>query len=232
MGGCLSWNLKSQNNDKSSQNPATEIWTPLNGCSRDEGTWLVLSATDMMDDFCWFVFSWIVFLVFRRVTHIVPGRYGYGRAPYVAPLQTDTGQGSGTTRPHRQRRSAEADAHHHTTRGHGGHRSNNLDPSSNLHRYGRPYVKPRAQQPQNNQVWAPLYQPGPPNQAPAQQEVQPGVQTYGPQQHQERPYDPLPASFCTGEHVRYRICNSNVSKPANLLLIILLFNLLFLSWWS
>uniref|UniRef100_A0A671XCC4 Thrombospondin type 1 domain containing 4 n=1 Tax=Sparus aurata TaxID=8175 RepID=A0A671XCC4_SPAAU len=118
----------------------------------------------------------------KRVTHIVPGRYGYGRAPYVAPLQTDTGQGSGTARPHRQRRSAEADA---------------------------------PQQPQNNQVWAPLYQPGSPNQAPVQQEVQPGVQTYGPQQHQERPYDPLPASFCTGEHVRYRICNSNACHPSS-----------------
>ncbi|XP_039649904.1 thrombospondin type-1 domain-containing protein 4-like isoform X1 [Perca fluviatilis] len=151
----------------------------------------------------------------RRVTQIIPGRYGYGRAPYVAPLQTDTGQGSGTARPHRQRRSAAADAHHPTTSGRGGQRSNNLDPSKNLHRYGRPYMQPRAQQPKNNQVWAPLYQPGSANHAQGQQEPQSSSQTSGPQQHPERPYNPLPSSFCTGEHVHYRICNSNACPPSS-----------------
>ncbi|XP_074465771.1 thrombospondin type-1 domain-containing protein 4 [Sebastes fasciatus] len=152
----------------------------------------------------------------RRVTHIIPGRYGYGRAPYVAPLQTDTGQGSGTAHPHRQRRSPAADAHHRsTTRGHGGHRSNNLDISSNLHRYSRPYMQPRAQQPKNNQVWAPLYQPGSANQDHVQQEPQSSIQTSGPQQHQERPYNPLPSSFCTGEHAHYSICNSNACPPSS-----------------
>ncbi|XP_035538094.1 thrombospondin type-1 domain-containing protein 4-like [Morone saxatilis] len=151
----------------------------------------------------------------RRVTQIIPGRYGYGRAPYVAPLQTDTGQGVGTARPHRQRRSAAADAHHAPARSHSGHRSNNLDASTNVHRYSRPYVQPRAQKPKNNQVWAPLYQPGSANQAQVQQEVQSGSQMYGPQQHQERPYDPLPSSSCTGEHAHYRICNSNTCPPSS-----------------
>ncbi|XP_030579028.1 thrombospondin type-1 domain-containing protein 4-like [Archocentrus centrarchus] len=30
-----------------------------------------------------------------------------------------------------------------------------------------------------------------------------------PKQRQVRPYNPLPSSFCTGEHSQYRICNSN-----------------------
>uniref|UniRef100_A0A4W6G6H1 Thrombospondin type 1 domain containing 4 n=1 Tax=Lates calcarifer TaxID=8187 RepID=A0A4W6G6H1_LATCA len=144
----------------------------------------------------------------RRISHIIPGRYGYGRAPHVAPSQTDKGHGSGMARPQRQRRSSVTDAHHLTARGHGDHRSNNLDPSNNLHRYSRPYIQPSAQQPKNKQVWAPLYQPGSANQ-PEEQEPQSGSQTSGPQQHQERPYNPLPTSFCTGEHARYRICNSN-----------------------
>ncbi|XP_042343905.1 thrombospondin type-1 domain-containing protein 4-like [Plectropomus leopardus] len=152
----------------------------------------------------------------RRGSHIIPGRYGYGRAPYVTPLQTDTGQASRTARPHRQRRSPAADARHYTTRGHGGHRSNNLDPSSNLHPYSRPYVQPRLQQPRNNQVWAPLYQPGSTtNQAQVQQEPQSSSQTSGPQHHQERPYNPLPSSFCTGEHAHYRICNSNACPQSS-----------------
>uniref|UniRef100_A0A3B4TVF9 Thrombospondin type 1 domain containing 4 n=1 Tax=Seriola dumerili TaxID=41447 RepID=A0A3B4TVF9_SERDU len=149
-----------------------------------------------------------------RVSQIIPGRYGYGRAPYVAPLQKDPGYGSGTARPHRQRRSAAADAHHSAARGQGVHRSNNLGPPHNLRRYSRPYVQPRPQQPTNNQVWAPLYQPGSANQA-EEQELQPGSQTSGPQQHHERPYNPLPTSFCTGESARYRICNSNACPPSS-----------------
>ncbi|KAM7423701.1 hypothetical protein PAMA_000185 [Pampus argenteus] len=142
----------------------------------------------------------------RRVSHIIPGRYGYGRAPFVAPSQTDTDQSSGTARSHRQRRSAAADAHHPTARGQGGHRSNNLDPSNNLRHYSRPYMQPK-----NNQVWAPLYQPGSANQA----VVQPEGPSGGPQQRQERPYNPLPTSLCTGEHAHYQLCNSNVRSTSS-----------------
>ncbi|XP_074523419.1 thrombospondin type-1 domain-containing protein 4 [Halichoeres trimaculatus] len=151
----------------------------------------------------------------RRVSDIVPGRYGYGRAPYVAPLQTDTGQSSGSPHPHRQRRSAVPDGHHHTSRSYGGSRSNNLDPSINFHSYSRPHFQPRARQPNNNQIWAPLYQPGSVNQGQVQQERQTDSQTSRPWQHQERPYNPLPASYCTGEHAHYRICNSNACHPSS-----------------
>ncbi|CAJ1048758.1 thrombospondin type-1 domain-containing protein 4-like [Xyrichtys novacula] len=149
----------------------------------------------------------------RRVSDIIPGRYGYGRSPYVTPVQTDTGQSYGSPRPHRQRRSP--DGHHHPSRGYGVPRSNNLDHYSNRHHYSRPHLQHRTRQPNNNQVWAPLYQPDSGNQGQVQQELQPGSHTPGPQQHQERPYDPLPTSFCTGEHAHYRICNSNACPPSS-----------------
>ncbi|XP_029945301.1 thrombospondin type-1 domain-containing protein 4 [Salarias fasciatus] len=146
----------------------------------------------------------------RRVSHIIPGRYGYGRAPYVAPLQTDAGRVSETRHPPRQRRSAAASSHHPSARGHGGHRSNSLDPSSSPHRYTRPYVQPR-----NNQVWAPLYQPSSASQAEVQPETQSASETSDAQQYHERPYNPLPSSYCSGEHARHRICNSNACPPSS-----------------
>ncbi|KAM9408517.1 thrombospondin type-1 domain-containing protein 4 [Pholidichthys leucotaenia] len=141
----------------------------------------------------------------RKVTHIVPGQYGFGRAPYVVPLQMgSSGQGSVTARPRRWRRSAAAHSIQPASRRH------NVAPSSNLHRYSRLFMQPGAQHPNNNQVWAPLYQPGSANKAKVQKEPQ-----SGPQQHQGRPYDPLPSSFCTGEHARYRVCNSDGCPPSS-----------------
>uniref|UniRef100_A0A7N6BDI3 PLAC domain-containing protein n=1 Tax=Anabas testudineus TaxID=64144 RepID=A0A7N6BDI3_ANATE len=150
----------------------------------------------------------------RRVTHIVPGRFGYGKGPYTAPLQTDTGQAFGLTHPQRQRRYPAGDARHPAARGHSSHRSH-TDPSSNSQSYRRPYTQARAKQHKNNNVWAPLYQPGSANHGEVQQEQQSGSQTSGPQQYQERPYNPLPASFCTGEPAHYRICNSNACPPSS-----------------
>ncbi|XP_072236245.1 thrombospondin type-1 domain-containing protein 4-like [Leuresthes tenuis] len=147
----------------------------------------------------------------RRVSDIVPGRYGYGRAPYVAPLQTDTGRGSKTPRLRRQRRSAVS--HYPTARVHSVQRSNNLDTLNNVHRFSKPYIHPRLPHIRNNQVWAPLYQPTSTNQAEVQREMPSSSQTSGHPLHPERPYDPLPSSSCTGEHAHYRICNSNACPP-------------------
>lgn len=152
--------------------------------------------------------SWLSF-VHRRVNHVIPGKYGFGRTPHVAPLQTHRGQVAGRARPHRQRRSAVADAHHPSTRGQGGLRH----PSNNLYPYRRPYMQLQAQKPPNNPVWAPLYRPGSANHAQVQHDVRMGSRMYE-QQHQDRPYDPLPTSFCPGEHVHYRICNSDVCTSA------------------
>ncbi|KAJ4945125.1 hypothetical protein JOQ06_013662 [Pogonophryne albipinna] len=104
----------------------------------------------------------------RRVPHIVPGRYGYGSAPHVSPLQTHAGRSSETTRPHRQRRSPAAEAR------------------------------------QNNQVWAPLYQPGSDPQTQDQQGPGSSLQTSG--DPPERPYSPLPGSSCSGGQAHYRAC--------------------------
>ncbi|KAM4602356.1 thrombospondin type-1 domain-containing protein 4 [Polymixia lowei] len=155
----------------------------------------------------------------RRVSHITPGRYGYGRMPYVAPLETETGPGSGTARPLRQRRSPEAEAYQPASRRHGGHRSSNWEAYNNPHQYSRPYQHPMAPKPKTNPVWASLYQPGsaqqPQIQPQPQQELYSGGQASGPHQHQERPYDPLPTSSCVGEHARYKICNSNACPPSS-----------------
>ncbi|KAM9766168.1 thrombospondin type-1 domain-containing protein 4 isoform 2-T3 [Menidia menidia] len=145
----------------------------------------------------------------RRVSHILPGRYGYGRAPYVASLQTDVGQGSKTARLRRQRRSAAATSQHLSSRVHSVHRPN----SPGAHRFSRPYAHPDAPHPRNNQVWAPLYQPTSANQVEVHREVQSGTQSSGRPLNPERPYDPLPSSFCTGEHAHHRICNSNACPP-------------------
>ncbi|CAM9102852.1 unnamed protein product [Lampetra planeri] len=136
----------------------------------------------------------------RRVSHTVPGRYGYGRVPFAAPSQTNAGKSSGTTHTHRQRRSP-------APRDHGGHRSNSLAPSNKLLRHNRP----RAQQP----IWAPLYQPGSLYQAEPRGKLQPGSQVFGSQQHLERPYNLLPAALCPGEQTHYRLCSRMVCPPSS-----------------
>ncbi|XP_076012058.1 thrombospondin type-1 domain-containing protein 4 [Genypterus blacodes] len=150
----------------------------------------------------------------RRVSHITPGKYGYGRTPFVAPLQTHTGQGSGTA--HRQRRSPATAPLHAPARGHSVHRSNNWGPSGNFNHQGRPpHLQPSATQPKTSQVWAPLYQPSVVQQPQGQQEPEPGGHGSGPQQHHDRPYNPLPVSFCKGEHVHYKICSSDPCPPSS-----------------
>ncbi|TNM90440.1 hypothetical protein fugu_002729, partial [Takifugu bimaculatus] len=144
----------------------------------------------------------------RRLTPIIPGIYGYGRAPYVAPLQTDKGQKTGRNR---RRRSAASGAPHFTPRLQGGHRSNSFDLSNQFHPYS---VQLKTPPHQNNQVWAPLYQPEPGSHSQVQQKAPSGSEVYG-QQHQQRPYSPLPNSFCAGEHAHFRICSNHACPPSN-----------------
>lgn len=141
----------------------------------------------------------------RRLTPIIPGIYGYGRAPYVAPLQTDKGQKTGRIR---RRRSAASEALHLTPRLQGGHRSNSFDLSNQFHPYSMQLKTPP---PQNNQVWAPLYQPELRSHGQVQQKAPSGSEVYG-QQHQQRPDSPLPTSFCAGEHAHFRICSNHVGR--------------------
>ncbi|XP_034061061.1 thrombospondin type-1 domain-containing protein 4-like [Gymnodraco acuticeps] len=144
----------------------------------------------------------------RRVPHIIPGRYGYGSAPHVSPLQTHAGRSSETTRPHRQRRSPAAEARHHQHQHQPPTADHNQDPSSSLHHPSRPFMPPR-----NNQVWAPLYQPGSGPQTQDQQGPGSSLQTSG--DPPERPYSPLPGSSCSGEQAHHRVCNSNACPPSS-----------------
>lgn len=140
----------------------------------------------------------------RRLPPIIPGIYGYGRAPYVAPLQTDKGPKTGRIR---RRRSAASGAPHLTPGLQGGHRSNSFDLSKQL----RPYsVQLKTQPPQNNQVWAPLYQPEPGSHGQVQQKAPSSGEVYGQQ-------SPLLTPFCAGEHAHYRICSNQVGTSASVL---------------
>ncbi|KAK1891273.1 Thrombospondin type-1 domain containing protein 4 [Dissostichus eleginoides] len=60
--------------------------------------------------------------------------------------------------------------------------------------------------PRNNQVWAPLYQPGSGPQTQDQQGPGSSLQTSGTPQQPERPYSPLPGSSCSGEQAHHRAC--------------------------
>lgn len=143
----------------------------------------------------------------NRGGHIIPGRYGYGRAPSVSISQTDRGQDR--RRIHRPRRSPEGDTHLQGSRRHSDHWAQHLSISTNPQQHSRPLLH---SVPATSQVWAPLYQSGavgPGTQAENQQEIQPG------NQQPERPYDPLHVSSCSGEHVRYKSCTRSACPPSS-----------------
>ncbi|XP_062327135.1 thrombospondin type-1 domain-containing protein 4-like isoform X1 [Osmerus eperlanus] len=152
-------------------------------------------------------------------SQIVPGRYGYGRMPYVVPLKTDTGQASEGARSHRQRRAPLPDPNYPTSR-HTGHRSSYWQHYNNPNIHSPAHHQPPAPQPRTNPAWAPLYQPGSAHQ-PQQPQIQAGQDRYpasqapAPLTPPDRPYNPLPTSSCIGEHSQYRICNTNACPPAS-----------------
>ncbi|KAJ0056219.1 hypothetical protein NL108_004502, partial [Boleophthalmus pectinirostris] len=146
-------------------------------------------------------------------SHMVPGRYGYGRATSVRTSHTDKSQDAGRGSSHRHRRSPEGNLNFQGSRRQGDRQTNYPGTSRSPQQYERSFINHRLpQQPMNNPVWAPLYQPegaGPGPQAENNQEIQPG----NPQP--ERPYDPLPVSFCNGEHARYKICTNSACLPSS-----------------
>ncbi|CAB1339239.1 unnamed protein product [Coregonus sp. 'balchen'] len=174
---------------------------------------------------------------------VIPGKYGYGRMPYVVSLQTDTGQTSGTGtetgtgRSHRQRRSPLSDPSPSATR-HGGHRPNPYRPpysNPHLHSYSPVHHQPPASQPRvnpnpnsnpnlapqprsnsnSNPPWSSsLYQPSQGHQPRQEQQHSPS-RASAAQQPFGRPYNPLSTSSCVGEHNQYKICNTNACPPAS-----------------
>ncbi|XP_056135345.1 thrombospondin type-1 domain-containing protein 4-like [Lampris incognitus] len=149
----------------------------------------------------------------RRVSHISPGRYGYGRMPFVARLQKDPGLRSEMAHPHRHRRSPVAEGFQPTARGLGGQRLSNWDTQRKPNHYNRHYQQSRAHQHKNNPVWTSLFQPRSAHKP--QQELYSGSLVSGPSQHEERPYSPLPATSCRGENARYKMCNTNACPPSS-----------------
>ncbi|XP_064867242.1 thrombospondin type-1 domain-containing protein 4-like [Oncorhynchus nerka] len=158
---------------------------------------------------------------------IIPGKYGYGRMPYVVSLQTDKGQTSGIEtgagRSHRQRRSPFSDPSPSATR-HGGHRPNPYRPPYNnphLHSYSQVYHQPPAPQPRSNPNPAspPRANPNPASQPsqghqPRQEQQHSSSQASADHQPFGLPYNPLPTS-CVGEHNQYKICNTDACPPAS-----------------
>uniref|UniRef100_A0A6Q2ZMB0 PLAC domain-containing protein n=1 Tax=Esox lucius TaxID=8010 RepID=A0A6Q2ZMB0_ESOLU len=172
-------------------------------------------------------------------SQITPGKYGFGKMPYVVPLQTDTGltsgtEGTGKAPSHKQRRSPISDSSLSTSR-HGGYRPNHRRPLYNnprVHSYSPVHsqipvsqARPRPNlssnstpqsQANSNPAWSSsLYQPGQMH-LQTRQEPQPSYNpTSTAQQPQGRPYNPLPNSACSGEYNQYRICNTNACPPAS-----------------
>lgn len=178
---------------------------------------------------CWQILTdAMIISVHRGVTHIIPGRYGYGKAPPVASLPKVKGQAPRWDQSRRQRRSAPARVHHSGFRGQGVSRSNKLLPPSGPHHYSPSYTQPRAQQPKYNRVWAPLYQPGSTMKAQDQQEEPSGSGTLE-KQNQERPYSPLPTSHCRGEPSHHRVCRNQVRSISIFFFFFFLFCLFFVS---
>ncbi|KAK7913517.1 hypothetical protein WMY93_013728 [Mugilogobius chulae] len=143
--------------------------------------------------------------------HMVPGRYGFGRAPSVPTSKTERGQGFGRRSSHKHRRSLEGTINPYGSRRRGDHQTDRLGSSRSVHQYGRSFHHRVPQHPRNDPVWVPLFQshgegPGP------QAENQ---KTQPENQPSERPYDPLPLSFCTGEYVRYKICTNSACLPSS-----------------
>ncbi|XP_076143582.1 thrombospondin type-1 domain-containing protein 4 [Alosa pseudoharengus] len=122
---------------------------------------------------------------------IVPGKYGYGRMPYVVPLQRDPA-GSPHQRSHRQRRSAYRDGWPNSPR-------QTARPNSPYYGYGGSHHQAPISQPWGGSAWVPLHQPGTnPPQASARMATAAA-----------RPYNPLPDSSCVGSPKQHRICNTS-----------------------
>ncbi|XP_064192169.1 thrombospondin type-1 domain-containing protein 4-like isoform X1 [Anguilla rostrata] len=138
----------------------------------------------------------------RRIT---PGMYGYGKMPFVMPLQTDTGQEPGTTPPRRQRRAPPSGALYPGQ--HGGHQQTYRQHGPN-YGYGGGHHWPQTSQPRTHPARTSLYQPSPAHnpQQPPHSDSQPP---------QTGPHSPLPTSSCTGSQKQYKMCNVNSCPPTS-----------------
>ncbi|XP_037395591.1 thrombospondin type-1 domain-containing protein 4 isoform X3 [Pygocentrus nattereri] len=132
----------------------------------------------------------------RRRSHsgrITPGMYGYGKMPYVISSQRDTG------------------SHQHSP--HQSHSPTDYRP----HSYRQHQQNLRSTHQNSHQTaWVPLHQPSS-GQAQPEQQYPSGTLASGGghTSTQARPYNPLPASSCSGEPSQYKMCNMNPCPPAS-----------------
>lgn len=147
----------------------------------------------------------------RNKNPIGPGKYGYGKVPYILPLQTDTGQSP--HRPRRQRQLAQEVA----SQPGGGTGSPYGRPTNPSHHQGNLHYEDRRPRPQG--ASGPLYRQAVPHfQAfPASQSLFHGtaLSAHVPVSRQPvRGQPPSPrasAIVCTGAYKQHKLCNTNVS---------------------
>uniref|UniRef100_A0A0F7Z9G5 Thrombospondin type-1 domain-containing protein 4 n=1 Tax=Crotalus adamanteus TaxID=8729 RepID=A0A0F7Z9G5_CROAD len=151
----------------------------------------------------------------RNKSPIGPGKYGYGKVPYILPLQTDTGQS--THKPRKQRQSMQPAPNQQGTGG----ISTFAHPDSPSHHHpGGTYQGDHQSSPARSQVASSSFyqQPGSHFQSfpAASQSLFQGTErgrhlpgaSYPPVQGQMSA-QPAAAIVCTGAYKQYRLCNTN-----------------------
>ncbi|XP_022535551.2 thrombospondin type-1 domain-containing protein 4 isoform X2 [Astyanax mexicanus] len=141
----------------------------------------------------------------RSSSRITPGMYGYGKMPYVMSSQSDQNI---HTNLHQYRPPSDY-RHHSYRRQQQQQQLNNRNTHQITHHNSHHNT--------NQQTWVPLYQPSSGLQSQTEQQYPTGTQTSGSSQTstQTRPYNPLPASSCSGESSLYKKCNTNPCPPAS-----------------
>ncbi|XP_030649312.1 thrombospondin type-1 domain-containing protein 4 [Chanos chanos] len=123
---------------------------------------------------------------------IGPGTYGYGKMPYVLPLQRDTAQDQRPVRQQRFRRSNP--------------REQSRRPLSQLYS--------QRKTPHTHAAWVSLHQPGSTRHH-HQQEEGHHNRNQAPRPNRDRPYSPLPDTSCLGLPNQYRMCNNKPCPAAS-----------------
>uniref|UniRef100_H3BHK0 Thrombospondin type 1 domain containing 4 n=1 Tax=Latimeria chalumnae TaxID=7897 RepID=H3BHK0_LATCH len=143
----------------------------------------------------------------RMRSSIVPGKYGYGKAPYILPLQTDTGQLPQSTR--RQRQSSGQHRHqHHRGQGHldGHNYSQHLSLYQGGHNFQTRPQAPGSSVYRQTSSYAEAF--------PSSQGLFPGTATSIQSsvshqvQHSHHPQSSV-SIVCVGAYKQYKLCNPN-----------------------
>ncbi|XP_075431936.1 thrombospondin type-1 domain-containing protein 4 isoform X2 [Ascaphus truei] len=152
----------------------------------------------------------------RTRTSITPGSYGYGKVPYILPLQSDTGQE--VPRKRRQRQSVRQPGHEQNAgQGH----FSNLPPNPSTH-HGSPYQEEIGPPIRSQVAESPANQRGPSHSQtlPISQSGYPDASFHGSTSLQLLQDKPLAqrgatAIMCIGAYKQYKLCNKNLCLGNN-----------------